>query len=363
MCEKHHCKLREYTQSPSSRLQFNYIDVDKINSKPEYIKDRLLNRKLLRITAEVKYILEYDLSKYLDQSIIHERYYKILFEKGYITEKNCVKQLKLMNDFINYYGNDFLKYLDSEIDIANESNWLKTTLRKPHRAIHPIRHILLIDFLIGNIEQFIEYEEKKNIYPCMNRWCNYYKNDNMTNAIITADYKTRELVATIKCKECGFTYSRKANKNIYEVGRIKDFGIVWSNRLIGVLKTSMSLRAMAREMGCDCKTIVKYGERLGYGHLINSNMIVDNRKNNNVVKPKFDEAENYRRSIIEFMEGNPCSTISTIRKNKYKEFAWLYKNDAEWLKYNLPKPSKSTNKGYNKVDWVQRDNLLLILLK
>jgi len=363
ICEKHLCKLKEYKQVPLNRLQFNYIDVDKIDIKSEFIVDsNPMHRKLLKITEEVKYILENDLSTCLDQTIIYQRYYKILFEREYLTGKNSVKKLKLINDFTDYYGKNFLIYLDSEIDVSNESNWLNSILSKSKRAIHPIRHILLIDFLTGSIEQFIKYKEEQKIYPCMNRWCNCYKDDRMTKIIITSDYKSRELVATVKCEECGFTYSRKVKKDIYEIGRIKDFGIVWFNKLIEVVKTSMSLRAMAREMGCDCKTVVKYAEKLGYGHLICSNMNVDIGKEKSVAKPKFDEAENYKRGIIMFMEENPCATITTIKNNKYKEYMWLYRNDLEWLKHNLPEPLKKSNKGVNRIDWGKRDSLLLLLL-
>lgn len=363
ICEKHLCKLKEYIEVPSSRLQFNFIDVHKIDNKVEYIMDSPVNKKLLKITEEVKYILENNLSICLNQSIIHQRYYKILFERGYITASNNVKESKLMNDFIDYYGSDFLTHTGSGIDTSNESNWLKIILRKSNRTTHPIRHILLIDFLINNIEQFINYNEKQKIYPCMNRWCNYYKDDSMTKVTLSADYKTRELVATVKCEKCGFTYSRKVSKDIYEIGRIKDFGVVWFNKLIEIIKTSMSLRSMAREMGCDCKTIVKYAEKLGYGHLISSNMNIDIRKTSGVPKPKFGQAQNYRRSIIMFMEENSGASISTIRHNKYKEFMWLYRNDLEWLKHNLPEPLKNNNKRCSKIDWEKRDRVLLLLLR
>ncbi|MDD7795899.1 TnsD family Tn7-like transposition protein [Clostridium sp. 'White wine YQ'] len=363
ICEKHCCKLKEYKNVLKSKASFNYIDIRKIDDSPEYISDRKVYLKLLKISQEVKYLLENDLSLHLDQNTIRQRYYNILFEKGYITANNNVKQSKLMDDFINYYGDDFLVNVGSPISISNESNWLKVMLRKPKQKIHPIRHILFIDFLVGSIEQFIMYTNKKNVYLCLNRWCNHYKDNNMTKFKITADYKTRELVATVKCENCGFIYSRKVNKDMNKVGRIKNFGPVWCNKLAEVLRSNMSLRAMSREMGCDCKTIVKYAEKLRYSNLTCSDMNIGNEKNDNTNEMNFGERNNYRNSIIKFMEKNPCMTISSIRLNRYKEFAWLYKNDRDWLHDNLPEPRRNRHKEYNKVDWEKRDNILLMLLK
>lgn len=119
-------------------------------------------------------------------------------------------------------------------------------------------------------------------------------------------------------------------QDVASIGRIKDFGVIWFNKLIEVLKTNMSLRSMAGEMGCDSKTIVKYSEKLGYGHLIRSNMNIHIRKVDSIEhKTKFSRAENYRGSIIMFMEETPDATISSIRHNRGKEFIWLYKNEPE----------------------------------
>lgn len=361
MCEKHSCKLKEYIEIPLSRLQFNYINIEKIDYKAEYIEDVSLKVKLLKITEEVKYLLENNLSNVLDQTIIYERYYKILLERGYLTAHNKVKESKLMKDFTDYYGNDFLYYLDSNIDPSNESNWLKVILRKPNRSAHPIRHILLIDFLTGNIDNFIKYKEKQSKYTCLNHFCKYYSKDDKTEYEVTADYKTREPIVTVKCNDCGFTYSRKMDTDMYKIGRVKDYGIVWLNKLRDTIKDNKSLRAIAKEMKCDCKTVVKYAEEIGCDNLVHSNMKIQHSSGNG--KIRFTKEENYKKNITKFIDDNPSVSIKTIRQNNYKEYSWLYRNDREWLNRNLPKPSKIKKIESKRVDWGARDSELLEILE
>lgn len=361
LCEKHNCKLIELKTNDLKRRRFCFIDIENGDDKAEYFEDILIQSKLLKITEEVKYILEHDLSTILDQTIVHQTYQKILFEKGYLTIKGKVRPSVLSSDFIDYYGNDFLKYLDSDINIANKSNWLKTFFFNTTRSIHPIRHILLIDFLCGSIEQFIRYEEKINFYPCLNKFCNDYKTDKNTTYILSTDRRTKMIVVNVKCEECGFSYARKNDKGIYEIGMVKNYGDVWANKIVDMLMSGMSLRAIGKEMNCCVNTIIKYAEKYGYSNLIKSKVKI---KSSVIVnKPMLIKIEDCKNAILRFIEENPISTITNIKDNKTKEYSCLYVNDYEWLKNNLPKSQRGKNYINNRVDWEKRDKEILNELK
>src|SRR5665647_262712 len=77
---------------------------------------------------------------------------------------------------------------------------------------------------------------------------------------------------TFKCG-CGFIYSRKMNNSEFKVGRIKQFGPIWENKLQGlVLEEKYTVTAIAREMRCDYKTVVKYSSKLGLKAFIKTKM-------------------------------------------------------------------------------------------
>lgn len=200
ICEKHLCKLIAYNDENLNKWHFCYIDSN-IVDEIEYFDDSMFAQKLLKLVEEIKYIFNNNIDELVDESIVFNIYYKILLEKGYITAKGNIRKSKLVNDFLNYYGSEFLKYLDSEVDIS-KNNWLNTFFYKSKRAIHPIRHILLIDFLYETMEKFINYEEKQVKYPCMNKFCNYYKDDAKTKFILSNDSKVHKIIVNIMCEEC-----------------------------------------------------------------------------------------------------------------------------------------------------------------
>lgn len=140
------------------------------SSKIEYIK---LNDDLLNLEGEEKYILDYEkhlnLSKSahfllinnfknLSKESLFKKYRYLLIKRGLARETGTVKQKRLYDEFIDYYGHDFLESLESDINYENEYNWLKVITRKSNRASHPLRHLLLILFLSEDIEKFFKYK-------------------------------------------------------------------------------------------------------------------------------------------------------------------------------------------------------------
>ena len=363
ICEKHKCKLKEYGQRVQSKAQVICLDINNIDFKDEYFNDKDIEDKLLSLAKEVKYLLQNDISSFLNRAIVNEKYYNILSEKGYLTVSGNVKQRKLGQDFINYYGHDFLEILESYIDIRNENNWLKAMLRKAYCIVHPIRNILLIDFLCENIGEFVEYKAQETRgYPCLNKFCTSYKVGSDTVYKITADYKTREPVITVTCNECGFVYSRKNSSDIYKIGKVKDYGFLWLSKLESLLtaNTNNSLRELSRVMHCDPKTVVKYAYKLGCSNSIQSKMNINSKVN---IHSSNNNRVQYRKCIKEILRRNPTFSISEIKQYKYKEYMWLYKNDKDWLKSvgtNLIQPVKSVQ---SRVNWDQRDMKLVDLLR
>jgi hypothetical protein len=193
---------------------------------------------------------------------LKEIYKTKLDEKGFLTVNGFIKFQKLYNDFFKFYDNDFLSVFESAIDKESESNWIKIMLRGKKRKVHPIRHLLFIIYLFGNLDALIDFSNKKKsepLYPCLNPVANHYKELVIDSPIITADYKTREPVGNFLCSLCGFKYSRKMKEDIYHVGRIKEFGYVWFDELSKLCdRNDLSLREKARKMNCDPWTVKKY---------------------------------------------------------------------------------------------------------
>ena len=61
---------------------------------------------------------------------------------GYASLQGTVKQSELKDDFIRFYGTDYLLQIGCEIE-DSEGNWLFRMLRKNKSSQHPLKYILL----------------------------------------------------------------------------------------------------------------------------------------------------------------------------------------------------------------------------
>jgi|GEM_PF-6354612 len=165
---------------------------------------------------------------------------------------NCLKERvdrRLSDSLAKLYGIN-----KSNIDFAID------ILRRNNRKTHPFKYLVLSEILEVNICDVLAFKPKsKMLLPCLNKLCKNYGLELIDDYSITADYKNREPVLTVRCQICGFKYSRKENGNPLKFGRVKEFGELWMNELKKIENDdSMSLRAKAKHMHCDPGTIKKY---------------------------------------------------------------------------------------------------------
>lgn len=366
ICPIHLCLVKQYviTRNDIGRVNYIRLNLEHVDSNVNYVENSIINDNLVKIAQCADYILNNNLSKF-NRLPITEKYKNILEEKGLLTCKKRVKQKKLISLFKNYFTENLLEILQSNVD-DKESNWVKMITRKPKCIIHPIRHILFILFLCDNFKTFFlensktSYPFDKPPWPCLNPVATHYKELVVNKCKITSDYKTRQPVATYEC-ECGFIYSRKKSNegtnDIYKIGRIKKYGEVWEKKLSQLIDgRQYSIRELGRIMKCDPKTIVKYARKLGKGNIIDSRMkIVKKRININGIKYR----EKYSSSILQLINEHPEYTRSQIRKVLKKEYAWFYRNDKQWLSNNLPDSRKKEHKNSIislRVEWNRRDD-------
>lgn len=99
---------------------------------------------------------------------------------------------------------------------------------------------------------------------------------------------------------CGFIYARKHTTDIFEVGRVKAFGEVWMKKLESLEKEKWSIRAMARILGVDSKTIKRY---------LNGNVELKP-----VESPEYDldKLDQYKQELLKEIQQNPNHSRTTF---------------------------------------------------
>lgn len=294
-----------------------------------------------------------------------ECYISGLQNKGYATSKGRVYQKDLVHDLIGFYGDDFLDTIQCQINLESDDNWLSGIVRKHRKAFHLLMHLLLIRFLYGSADEFIRSDEKYTPFgtgpwTCLNPAVDHYKSLIVNKVKVTHCYDTKRPVGTFECN-CGFIYSRRgpdtSPNDIFKIGRIKSFGLVWEKKLIQLLENNMGLRETARIMKVDPKTIKLQATKLG----LNSELIGYDDINNQETSenPNYCNLQEYHRTAwIEVKAAYPDKSKTELRKIAKSHFIWLYRHDREWLDINSPEHQKlqCTN---GRVDWVKRDSEVL----
>ncbi len=287
---------------------------------------------------------------------LRDCYLAILKEKNFATVGGRVYQDDLKECFNEFYGNVYLRLLQS--DCQNGESWLSAIVRKHRKTFHPIRHLLMIRFLLGSPENFfsrtwVYLPFGKGPWPCLNAASEHYKQPVIKEIRITHCSDTKRPVGTFVCS-CGFVYSRRgpdAVKNdLYRIGRIKSFGSVWEEKLRNLaVKEKWGICNIAKALNVDRGTVLKYISKLNIASVKQKNIT-----NNHF----YDLRSQHRSAWLDVQKFNMTFLKTEIRKLAPKHYTWLYRHDKEWLNRNSPKP-KSVKCNNHRVDWDERDRRLL----
>lgn len=343
-CPHHEVPLRKYPATTNSRIQYIRFELRHMNLTAIYDVDPY-KEIAVTIAKRAYQLLQLPLHG-LSREVVTSKYRAVLREQNLITASNRVRQKELYQAVSSHFTNGFLQRYESELDETYEYNWLKVLLRNSKRHVHPLRHLFLLHFLQQDIESLKTTSTDKGAFgagpfPCLNKAASHYKQFIIQDVDVTRDFKTKNLIGTFTCS-CGFIYARKHTTDIFKIGRVKAFGEVWLQKLNELASENLSIRAMARELGVDSKTIKR-----------NLNRNVELKQYKELVNVDVQLAR-CKQELIEGMKRFPTLSRTQLRQQFQKQYMYIYRHDNAWLAENLPvkqrkqKPSKS-------VDWVKRD--------
>jgi hypothetical protein len=351
VCHKHQTRLIESViPFASRRNKHEFIQLEAI-LKSDKIQEVICDTPYLYYIAQCSYQLLSTKSNFsINLNQLNCRYKEKLKSLDMLTATGRIKFKELIPRFIEYYGYDFLMQIGSTIDSDKQDTWFHKILRNAGDINHPIRHIIIHIFLNIDITSTIQYKYTEFEYKpfgsgpwvCLNKAATHFGEEVITICNITRCSNTGKPVGTFTCS-CGFIYSRRGpdhcNEDRMKIGRIKDFGKVWKDKLQELLgMNNLSLREKARRLGVDPMTIKRQSTLL----------LADESTNTNSAKH-----QEILRKIVEyrinwlFVKDDKSSPI------RRKIYFWLYKNDRDWLSDYSPIRKSVTI--LIRVNWEQRD--------
>lgn len=348
-CPHHEVPLMKYpvTQNIASRIKFIRFEIEQMDLSEIYKVDS---------HAEIKIYLAKQAYKLLQLSLntlslqeVTLKYRRLLRELNLVTTSNRIRQKELYKIFEQKLPADLLKQLGSVLDNTYEYNWLKVITRNIKRHVHPFRHLLMLYALEQDVVDLIKIKEDmgpfgKGPFPCLNCAALHYKELVIPAVKVTRGFKINAPIGTFTCS-CGFIYARKgpdqSPEDLLRIGRVKQFGHVWQRKLEQLAKDGLSIRALARELGVDFKTIKR-----------NLSEDVEISKKDPIVNQEL--MDKYKQYIVEIMKQFPQLSRTSLRNKCKKQYIFLYRHDKEWLMNELPLNQKKLEPT-RVVDRIKRD--------
>lgn len=349
-----------------------YMNNDVTNETTLKDVDAILE-KLWTLSKDAQSLLKQKFS-HRPMEWFHQQYIYRIMKYRRANINGSVRKKKLVDNFVSYYGEDFLEIIQSKVNSDDESNWLSMILRKHRKSFHPIRHLLMIRYLGLTLEEVFYKEQEYKAFgegpwPCLNAGAEHYLNPVVTDFKVTYGADVKRPLGTFTCT-CGFIYARSGPdenaEDRYKIGRIKQFGHVWEDKLKSLINEKLSLRETARQLKVDANTVKKYVKKLGLKvHWENRAVGEKNSSSNNYAGDKIEETinnTNHRREWIKLMRKFPKKSKTELRQMNKALYTWLYRNDKDWLNKNSPgvvdRPTIN-----NRVDWKERDEEILKQVK
>jgi hypothetical protein len=362
VCPIHHLRLQQgFTyNSRKTRHQYvaltsNLVDQNQTEFSPHSI--------LLNLAKDIEWLLQNQPTP-RDLVILQKHYLHLLAEKKLATYSGRVKMQHLIESFNNWLPVSIRNQLSLE-PLKQDHSWLARLVRHPRSSQHPIRHLLLIQFLGHSAQSIFEYNTVQPFgnapFPCLNTTCPDHLKKRIQGIKTKFTKDHGKPIGYFFCAKCGFIYQRTGpdqhQNDQFRYDRIPRFGWLWEKTLKNLwVVPNTSLRSLSKQLGVDPITAKRQAKRLQLGFRSRQKNPVTQQ-----IKPKpltriLYTLEPQKLAWKDLIKNYPSQSTEQLRSINPALYAWLYRIDKEWLAKNSP--SKIKKRIRYQPNWKSRDQEL-----
>jgi predicted transcriptional regulator len=332
VCHEHDCALkflivphaRGYAKSfytPSSRLELLALS--------QYFDDKYYRQQLKKIRSWGDAIWRSDGLQMPDGIMRWCCLYQAQ-TRGWIGPDGKVMIHDLRNAFVNYYG-ELLNVFGEEYfhDLTDvNSTFYTQMIRKVSGRQHPVKLVLLINFLFDTFDEFLEtYNDvTKDLLQGGDALCRAIvskKNSVIARMKLNAGQPVEQVALLLGMSAS--SVSNCADKDAAETRCLP--------RIIGTDKEKMIKEKL--QQGLDYKEIaISTGVRVSYikQYLAKRPSLKQERQESYHCR----QLDLHREQFLTTLKNHPGASLNAIRRVPENGFNWLYANDREWLRSTLP---------------------------
>lgn len=264
-----------------------------------------------------------------------------------------------LTDAVQKYYGQFRGFEHRERLLSSSNHplsWLYSILQRPDRSSHPICHLLLIRFLFGSIENFVgALESSKNNMADEPRI--EHKHSAPQRPIVVLSDPRRDTahsnrtefrqdasiqLASTSCAEAATQKATRANQ-----GRCRTAPEVMHLAALTDLYAGLPIAEIARQNGVSISVIYRIRAQTPGLKQLHAGQRCESKR------------ETYRQHWLTLCQKLPLNGVTIIRATGRGTYAWLRRNDQQWLKGVCSTlPRAAINHTHTKVDWSKRDQSL-----
>lgn len=160
------------------------------------------------------------------------------------------------------------------------------------------------------------------------------------------------MIKTICCSNCGYTYTRSLKKESYQyIFYVKIFGPVWIEKLQDLYRQKLSIRKIAKILGCSTQAVKNQIAKL----FNNATSLSEADKKTIQLKQK-------RAQWIRLKRENAQLTKTQLGHLQPNLLVWLMRNDRLWLD-SLSYTKYSKVGSHKIIDWKKREEYYINYVK
>lgn len=371
VCVEHGCFLQNSLISleRESSCIFHCAD-DSLNVEPPCFlsKNDPEHELFLYLAKNAEWLLTQE-NLCLEEGALRDRYHNLLLERGYAYYNGRIRSTALLEAFNEHFSLQTLETLGCNV-VSAQTGWLSKMIKKSKSNVvqHPIRHLLLMNFLGLTAEEFFtSFTEYKPFgdppYPCLNKGSDHYGELIIKNCEVfdnTVRKKRGKPLGIFAC-HCGFIYQRigpdSSDKNQFTYSSIREYGKTWEDKLKDLWNDlNLSVSQIADFFQVNPMLIARHGIRLALPmNEPNTRIVQGYKRHRNPNKTFSDFLFQHRQTWLGIIDKYPTSKRQELMNLEGGVYLWLRRNDPHWLEEHLPE-IETKPRNVELLNWEKIDN-------
>jgi hypothetical protein len=313
-------------------------------------------------------------SMHVPHEVARTAFIQLLISGGYALYSDRVFVVRLKNDVCSRFTVDFLRETGCVVD-SSRTSWIESLLRSRSRTQHPLRYLVLAQFLSLEMPELAEATKHKapfgrSPWPCLNKACSCFGTLTVTTCQIRRSWNSHHLIGTFHCVNCDMQYERTGPD--CELGdrlmrtKLPVYGSVWDNRLRCLWNDrSVSLRSLCGTLGVDPRTAHLQALRLGLAPRTKQQERTQEHTAHEPAIPVIVRVNPHDEHVrwIELRRRFPEASITQLRIMEPALYMSLWRRDKQWLELNSPHRSNRPPGGPVRTDLDVRDSTIAAAIR